>query len=97
MAGDGGNDAPVERSRGGYLSHRFDADAKFATTVRRTVIRQDAQVAGDIALVIAETESSGSYNGKRVKLRGTEMAVLRQADDQWPIAHVHWSSRKPKP
>lgn len=87
----------VERSRDEYLSHHFDADAKFAKTVKRTVIRQDAQVAGDMALVIAETESSGSYDGKPVKLLGTETAVLRRTDDQWLIVHLHWSSRKPKP
>ena len=86
----------VERTRDEYLAHHFEADAKFAKAVKRTVVRQNVQVAGDMALVMAETESAGSYEGKLVKLLGTETAVLRQNDGQWLIVHLHWSSRKAK-
>ncbi len=84
----------AERSRDEYLSHHFDADAKFAKTVTRKVVRHDEQLAGDMALVIAETESSGHYEGKPIRLIGLETAVLRLADGQWHIVHIHWSSRK---
>jgi ketosteroid isomerase-like protein len=86
----------VERSRDEYLAHHFDADAKFAKSVARKVVRQTEQVAGDMALVMAETEAGGSYEGKPVKLIGTETAVLRLEGGKWRIVHIHWSSRKPK-
>jgi hypothetical protein len=86
----------VERSRDEYLLHHFDADAKFAKTVTRKVIRHSEQVAGNMALILDETESTGSYDGQPIKLIGTESAVLRLDDDKWRVVHIHWSSRKPK-
>ena len=86
----------VERSRDEYLAHHFDADAKFAKSVARKVVRQTGQLAGDMALVMAETEASGTYEGQPIKLIGTETAVLRLEGGQWRIVHIHWSSRKPR-
>jgi hypothetical protein len=87
----------VERSRDEYLSHHFDADAKFAKTVTRKVIRHSEQVAGTMALIIEETEPNGSYEGQPIKLIGTESAVLRLNGGNWQVVHIHWSPRKPKP
>jgi hypothetical protein len=87
----------VERSRDEYLSHHFEADAKFARTVARKVIRRSEQVAGNMALFLEETESNGSYEGQPLKLIGAETAVLRLNGEHWQIVHIHWSSRKPKP
>jgi hypothetical protein len=87
----------VERSRDEYLSHHFDSDAKFAKTVTRKVIKHSEQVAGNMALILEETESNGSYEGQSLKLIGTETAVLRLNGGNWQIVHIHWSSRKPKP
>jgi hypothetical protein len=86
----------VERSRDEYMSHHFDADAKFAKTVTRKVLKHGEQVAGNMALIMEETETSGSYDGQPVKLIGTETAVLRLTGDKWQIVHIHWSSRKQK-
>ncbi len=87
----------VERSRDEYLTHHFEADAKFAKAVPRRVTRHSEQAAGNMALVLEETETNGSYEDKPVKLIGTETAVLRRDDGTWRIVHIHWSSRKPKP
>jgi ketosteroid isomerase-like protein len=84
----------VERSRDEYLSHHFEADAKFAQTVKRKVVWRSEQMAGDTALLLAETESSGSFKGKPIKLFGLETIVLRHVDGEWNIVHIHWSSRK---
>lgn len=86
----------VERSRDEYLSHHFEADAKFAKTVARKVVSQSEQLSGDMALVVAETTASGSYEGKSIRLIGLETAVLRLVDRRWQIVHIHWSSRTPK-
>ena len=87
----------VERSREEYLSHHFDADAKFAKTVTRKVLKHGEQVAGNMALIMEETETSGSYDGQPIRLIGAETAVLRLNGGNWQIVHIHWSSRKPKP
>jgi len=87
----------VERSRDEYLSHHFDADAKFTKTVKRKVIKHNEQVEGNTALILEETETNGSYEGQPIKLIGTETAVLRLNGGDWQIVHIHWSSRKPKP
>jgi hypothetical protein len=87
----------VERSRDEYLSHHFDADAKFAKTVTRKVTKRSEQMAGNMAVILEETESSGSYEGKPIRLIGTETAILRLNGENWQIVHIHWSSRKSKP
>ena len=86
----------VERSRDEYLAQHFAADAGFAKGVTRKVVRRTEQVAGTMALVMEETETAGRYEGKPVKLIGTETAVLRLEGGNWQIVHIHWSSRKPK-
>ncbi len=86
----------MERSRDEYLSHHFEADAKFAKTVTRKVIRHSEHVTGNMALILEETESTGSYDGQPIKMIGTESAVLRLDNDKWEVVHIHWSSRKPK-
>ena len=87
----------VERSRDEYLSQHFDEDAKFAKTVTRKVVKHEEKLAESMALIMEETETSGSYEGKPVKLIGVETAVLRLNGGNWQIVHIHWSSRKPKP
>ncbi len=87
----------VERSRDEYLSHHFEADAGFAKAVTRKVTAHRVESAGNMALVMDETETSGSYDGQPIRLIGTETAVLKRDGDHWKIVHLHWSSRKPKP
>lgn len=87
----------VERSRDEYLSHHFEADAKFAKEVTRKVTAHRVETVGNMALAMEETETSGSYDGKPIRLIGTETAVLRLDGGHWKIVHLHWSSRKPKP
>ena len=86
----------MERSRDEYLAQHFAADAAFAKGVTRNVTRHTEQVAGSMALVMEETETTGSYESKPIKLIGTETAVLRLEGGAWKIVHIHWSSRKPK-
>jgi ketosteroid isomerase-like protein len=87
----------VERSRDEYLTHHFDADARFAKSVARKVMRHSEQTAGNLALILEETETSGNHEGQPIKAIGTETAVLRLEGGNWRIVHIHWSSRKPKP
>lgn len=87
----------VERSRDEYLRNHFESDAKFAKAVTRKVTKRSEQLAGNMAVILEETESGGNYEGKPIKLIGTETAILRLNGENWQIVHIHWSSRKPKP
>ncbi len=87
----------VERTRDEYLTHHFEADAKFAKAVTRKVTNRNVQTVGTVSLVLEETETNGSYEGQPVRLVGTETAVLQLEGGNWRIVHIHWSSRKPKP
>jgi hypothetical protein len=87
----------VERTRDEYLTHHFEADSRFAKAVTRKVTKRSVQTVGTLALVLEETETSGSYEGQPVRLIGTETAVLQLDGGNWQIVHIHWSSRKPKP
>ncbi len=50
-----------------------------------------------MALIMEETETGGSYEGKPINLIGVETAVLRLTGGSWQCVHMHWSSRKAKP
>ena len=86
----------VEHSRDEYLSNHFESDAKFAKTVKRKVTKRSEQMTGNMAVILEESESMGNYQGKPIKLIGTETAILRLNGENWQIVHIHWSSRKPK-
>lgn len=86
----------VERSRDEYAGHHLAADIAFAKATSVKVIRQDERTGGNLAIVLQETETTGKYQGKSVRLLGTETALLEKQGEQWVITHIHWSSRKPK-
>jgi len=86
----------VERSRDEYASHHLGGDMEFAKGVKRKVLKHSERVDGNIAIVMEETETTGTVKGKPVHAFGVETAVLEKKGDEWVIAHVHWSSRKAK-
>jgi ketosteroid isomerase-like protein len=86
----------VERSREEYAAHHLGADMEFAMGTTRAVLKHSVREQGDMALVVEETETRGSFKGKDVASLGTETVVLERKDGKWRIAHVHWSSRKAK-
>jgi ketosteroid isomerase-like protein len=84
----------VERSRDEYAAHHLGADVQYARATTNRVLRQNEQVSGSIAVVLRETETTGTYAGRGVHQFGTETAVLKKEGDGWLITHFHWSSRK---
>lgn len=84
----------VERSRDEYANHHLSADMDFAKGVTRKVLKHTERVDGNIAMVLEETQTSGSFKGKPVQSMGVETAVLEKKGEDWVIVHVHWSSRK---
>ncbi len=86
----------VERSRNEYASHHLPADIAFAKGTSSKVLKQSECMAGELAVVMQESETSGTYKGAKVHMFGTETAVLERRGEQWIITHLHWSSRKAK-
>jgi len=86
----------VERSREQYVGHHLKSDIEFAKATKSKVLNHNERIEGKLAVVMQETETTGTFKGKAVRLVGTETAVLEQQGDNWVIVHIHWSSRKAK-
>lgn len=86
----------VERSRDEYAGHHLGGDIGFAKTTARKVLKQSERIEGNMAVVMEETETTGTSNGKPVHAFGTGTTVLEKKGSDWAIVHVHWSSRKAK-
>jgi ketosteroid isomerase-like protein len=86
----------VEKSKDEYAGHHLPADMAFAKTVNRKVLKDSERIAGELAVVMQETDTQGRHNGAAVHMIGTETAVLEKKGDGWVITHFHWSSRKVK-
>ena len=86
----------TENSRDEYAAHHLDSDIDFLRTTKSRVLRHEERRDGATAIVMRETETTGSYKDAEVHLFGLETAVLEKAGDGWQIVHLHWSSRKAK-
>jgi ketosteroid isomerase-like protein len=86
----------VEKSKDEYAGHHLPADMAFAKTVNRKVLKDSERIAGELAVVMQETDTQGTHKGATVHMIGTETAVLEKKGDGWVITHFHWSSRKVK-
>lgn len=86
----------VERSRDEYAAHHLDSDMDFLRATNSRLLRHAEMRDGATAIVMRETETTGSYKNAEVHLFGLETAVLEQHGDGWLIVHLHWSSRKAK-
>lgn len=84
----------VERSRDEYAAHHLDSDIDFLRTTQARLLRQREQRDGATAIVMRETETTGTYQNVPVHMIGLETAVLEQHGEGWRIVHLHWSSRK---
>jgi len=87
----------AERSREEYASHHLGADAAFAAAVKATPARRSGWAAGDVAWIASEGRTTGTFNGRPVDRLSAETMVLKRGPDGWRIAHIHWSSRAPRP
>jgi ketosteroid isomerase-like protein len=69
---------------------------EFAKGSTRKVLKQSERIDGNTAIVMEETETTGTSRGKPVHVFGTGTAVLEKREHGWAIVHMHWSSRKAK-
>ncbi|WP_309630219.1 nuclear transport factor 2 family protein [Brevundimonas sp.] len=85
----------AERSREEYAGHHLPADMTYAASTEAEVTRRVAWAEGDVAWVLTESRTSGTFNGRAVDRRTAETMILHRQTDGWRIRHIHWSSRAP--
>lgn len=83
----------AERSREEYASHHLPADMTFAAATSDEVTRRAAWVEGDVAWVLTEGRTTGTFNDRPVNSLSAETMILHRTADGWRIRHIHWSSR----
>ncbi len=86
----------VEHGLNEYASQHLADDMDFAKSTQSTVLKQIVRKDGKLAVITAETETSGTFKDQPVHNFGTETILLERKGDAWLITHVHWSSRKLK-
>ena len=84
----------VEASRDEYRSHHIGADMAYASATTRKVTKQSAGQTGNVAWVLSESTTMGTFRDREVNSRGTESMMLRRTAGRWLITHIHWSSRR---
>jgi ketosteroid isomerase-like protein len=84
----------VEASRDEYRSHHLPADMEFSQSVSREITSERSGSAGDVAWMLTESHSTGTFRERPIDVRGIETMLLRRTADGWRIVHIHWSSRR---
>ncbi len=83
----------AEQSREEYAGHHLPADMAFAAATVNEVTRRAAWVEGNIAWVLTEGRTTGTFNDRPINSLGAETMILHRTADGWRIRHIHWSSR----
>lgn len=86
----------VEQSKSEYASHHLDSDIGFSRAVKSTTTDIDVTVDGAMAVVMSQSTTKGTFEGKPIDSIGLESMVLHKVDGDWKVVHIHWSSRKAK-
>jgi hypothetical protein len=86
----------VELTREEYANRHLDSDIAFSKSTTSTSLQQSERIAGDMASVLEQSETTGQFQGKPVHAVSLETALLEKQGETWVIVHLHWSSRKLK-
>ncbi len=81
----------AEMSRDEYASHHLGGDMRFAGATQRETIDQRYEIVGDMAFVLTQSRTTGSFSGRQIDSTGVETMVLRRVGGRWLIVHIHWS------
>jgi ketosteroid isomerase-like protein len=81
-----------ETSRDSWGNNQLPDANKFAKATERRVLRKETGQDTNTAWVISTTLTSGDFDGRKLELEGTETMFLRRENDEWRIAHIHWSA-----
>ncbi|GAA5230945.1 hypothetical protein GCM10025794_25740 [Massilia kyonggiensis] len=65
----------VEKSKDEYAGHHLPADMAFAKTVNRKVLKGSERIAGELAVVMQETDTQGTHKGAAVHIHAFSLVV----------------------
>ncbi len=80
----------AQKSREEYMSGHMKSDMKFLANVKSEIISRETSQSGDLAWIITQTKSTGTYKDKAFERTSREMLVLRHDGHNWKITLVHW-------
>ena len=84
----------VEHSKAEYVRGHLPADVEYSHAVPGATTLSQTFTRGELAWVISEGRTTGTYEGKPVDRITTETMILRLDAGGWRIVHIHWSSLK---
>lgn len=80
------------QTRAEYERHHLREDIEFAKAVPSTRSSPEVRKEGPCAWTTATSETAGSFGGRAIPSKGTELMVLTQTPAGWRIRAIHWSS-----
>lgn len=83
----------VERSRDEYEGGHMISDIAFVSQMSDEVTSQTEHVMGDMAMVLTESRTTGTFREREINSISIETAILHNTGDGWKIIHLHWGSR----
>lgn len=86
-----------EMSRDEYASEHLAGDLEFGRSTKMRLLDESSGESGDVAWVLRQTETTGTFGGKAVATRDTATFLLRRRVEGWRITHIHFSSHSVKP
>lgn len=87
----------TESSRDAYADGHLDNDITFAQTTQYDVVHRESYASGDMAWVITQARTTGTFAGEKVDIDNTETMVLERRTGKWQIVHIHWSAHPRTP
>ncbi|MFA7263040.1 MAG: nuclear transport factor 2 family protein [Caulobacter sp.] len=86
----------VEVSKEEYVTGHLPGDIAYSAGMTDQVISRRVSTSGSFAVVMTQSRTTGTYEGKPVDREGTETMVLKRVKGAWLITHIHWSSHAKK-
>lgn len=86
----------VEVSKDEYVTGHLPGDITYSAGMTDQVVSRRISTSGSFAVVMTQSRTTGTYEGKPVNREGTETMVLKRSKGTWLITHIHWSSHAKK-
>lgn len=86
----------VEVSKAEYVTGHLPGDIAYSAGMTDQVVSRRVSTSGAFAVVMTQSRTTGTYEGKPVDREGTETMVLKRVKGAWLITHIHWSSHAKK-
>lgn len=83
----------AERSRDEYASAHLDSDIAFMSAIKTEYTAQEVHAMGDMAMVLSESRSHGTFRERDIDHITLETAILHETPGGWKIIHLHWGGR----